>query len=213
MLQVWLRADCAWFVLYTVCLQCRPHAVSYTRCYVCVLCAVRFRLLCAGAERPSDFHTHVHAARMVGALYQPFFIIANNIFKKDLTQSLSGTSEAHQFVHTVDGRLMSLMDDAGFDSEWRQTWWHHLPSCYELAGGVNVRLIVWIYTLYASFGMLWYARGRYAQLENQPLVSVPYCCSDSLGQYTHFRHVSTAVLFTAVFPYCLTSLTSYCTSD
>ena len=96
-----------------------------------------------GAERPSDFHTHLDAAQD------------------------AGTADGAEYVQLVDTRLEALQNAAGFDEEWRSSWWHHLPSCFDVPGGVNVRLIVWMYTLFTSYGMLWYARARYATLENQ----------------------------------------------
>ena len=96
-----------------------------------------------GAERPSDFHTHLDAAQV------------------------AGTADGAQYVELVDTRLEALQNAAGFDEEWRSSWWHHLPSCFDVPGGVNVRLIVWMYKLFTSWGMLWYARARYATLENQ----------------------------------------------
>ena len=68
-------------------------------------------------------------------------------------------------MDAVSSRLIECQEAAGFDTAWRETWWHGLPTCYEIDGGCNIPIIVWVWMLYKSYGMLWYARERYAQLE------------------------------------------------
>ena len=61
-----------------------------------------------GAERPTDFECHMTSAAM------------------------QGTPEGAALLEGAKARLLELEEAAGFDRQWRETWWHHLPNCFEI---------------------------------------------------------------------------------
>jgi len=95
-----------------------------------------------GAESPGEMREHIETAcTLLGQ---------------------EGTAEA---IQGVGEGLRALEEEAGYDAEWRSTWWHGLPTCYETESGLNIPHIVWLYMLYESYDMLWYTRERYNALE------------------------------------------------
>lgn len=94
-----------------------------------------------GAETPSEMNCHLHCA------------------------SLLGQAGIEKVLRIVDSRLIALQEEAGYDDAWRTSWWHGLPTCYEMEGGLNVPHIVWLWMLFTSFDLLWYTRERYDALE------------------------------------------------
>ena len=95
--------------------------------------------LVVGAARPSDFQEHVRAVTCD--------VSVNKLVKK-ATEALRS-----EFLR-VHGE------------DWGSKWYVGLPDCYKNKYGIHVCMIVWLWNITKAWGLLHYARGRYAFMED-----------------------------------------------
>jgi len=96
--------------------------------------------LVVGAARPSDFDEHVRAVNQL-----------DDDSVRKLVQS------AEQRLRCEYNRVLG--------KEFASSWWKYLPHCYENKYGIHVCMIIWLLNLTKAWGLLHYARGRYAFME------------------------------------------------
>jgi hypothetical protein len=93
--------------------------------------------LSLGAARPEDFDRHLEV--------------------------LDHLDDPRPLVDPIVRRLDAAYRDA-LGAELAATWRQGLPEWQEVPGGVNVRVIVWLWTLARAFDLHVYARMRYNML-------------------------------------------------
>ena len=95
--------------------------------------------LVVGAARPSDFEEHVRAVTRDASVSK---------LVKSATMALQS-----EFVR-VHGE------------DWSSKWWKGLTDCYQNEYGIHISMIVWLWNITQAWGLLHYARGRYAFMED-----------------------------------------------
>jgi len=109
-----------------------------------------------------------HHGRLHEDKSQPHTIVCGAARPSDLDQGMcaalrSQNPEAIKSVDVVASRLKSAMEKSLGD-DFARTWHLGLPNCSDSVQGTQMGNIVWLSNLIKSFGMLDFARDRYATL-------------------------------------------------
>ncbi len=94
--------------------------------------------LSLGAARPEDFDLHVEATRLY--------------------------DKRHELLPPIEARLREAWRDTL--GEFGETFDEGLPEWHETPGGINMRVIVWLYALAKAYDMVEYGKMRYNLLGN-----------------------------------------------